>query len=182
MDMVPSVRETTSGWSIVFGILLIVGGFASIALPLVAGVAASIFFGWLVLLAGIAHVVYAWLERGTGGFLWQTLIGILYFAAGIVMLFLPVTAVAALTLVLGWYIAVEGIFELVLFSQLSKFRGSGWMLFDGIVSLVLAGLILFRWPSSAFWALGTLVGASLLFSGIARLSVAMGRRSVVLAR
>jgi uncharacterized membrane protein HdeD (DUF308 family) len=55
------------------------------------------------------------------------------------------------------------------------------LLFDGVVSLVLAGLILLHWPSSSFWILGALVGISLLFSGIARLTMPMARHRIVVA-
>jgi uncharacterized membrane protein HdeD (DUF308 family) len=81
--------------------------------------------------------------------------------------------VVALTLVLVFYIVLEGVFELGVFFMLRRRRGSIWFLVDGLISLLLAGLIFFHWPSSSFWAVGTLVGASLLFSGIARLSLAM---------
>src|SRR5690242_7076788 len=118
MSSFASVRESSFGWSTFFGILFVVAGFASIALPFVAGIAASIFFGWLILIAGVAHLVYAWFERGAGAVIWQILIGLVYIAAAISMLLLPVTAVVALTLVLGWYIAIEAVFELVLFSRL----------------------------------------------------------------
>jgi uncharacterized membrane protein HdeD (DUF308 family) len=181
MSSFVSVREPSSGWSIFFGVLLVISGLASIALPFVAGIAASIFFGWLILFAGVAHLVYAWFERGAGAVIWQVLIGLVYIAAAISMLLLPVTAVITLTLVLGWYIAIEGIFELVLFARLRRVPGAGWFLFDGIVSLLLAGLIVFRWPSSSFWVLGTLVGVSLLFSGIARLTIPMARRRIAIA-
>jgi uncharacterized membrane protein HdeD (DUF308 family) len=176
-----SVRESSSGWSIFFGVLLVVAGFVSIALPFVAGIAASLFFGSLILFAGVAHLVYAWFERGAGAVIWQILIGLVYIAAAIAMFLLPVTAVVTLTLVIGWYIAIEGIFELVLFSRIRGVPGAGWFLFDGIVSLLLASLIVFRWPSSSFWVLGTLVGVSLLFSGIARFTVPMARRRIAVA-
>ncbi len=54
----------SSGWSIALGILLIIAGLLSIAVPLFAGVATSVFFGWLIMLAGVAHLVYAWSQRG----------------------------------------------------------------------------------------------------------------------
>ena len=181
MSSFVSVRESSSGWSIFFGILLVVAGFTSIALPFVAGIAASIFFGWLILFAGVAHLVYAWFERGAGAVIWQILIGLVYIVAAISMLLLPVTAVITLTFVLGWYIAIEGIFELVLFSRLRRVPGAVWLLFDGVVSLLLAGLIFLHWPSSSFWVLGTLVGISLLFSGIARLTMPMARRRMIIA-
>jgi uncharacterized membrane protein HdeD (DUF308 family) len=168
----------SSGWSIVLGILLVLAGLFAIVVPFFAGVAASVFFGWLVLFGGVAHLVYAWSERGAGAILWQVLIGIVYVIAGLYMLVLPVAGVVALTLVLALYITVEGIFELVIFSFLRRLRGAVWFLIDGLVSLLLAGLIFFGWPSSSLWAVGTLVGISLLFSGIARLTLAKSRKAV----
>jgi uncharacterized membrane protein HdeD (DUF308 family) len=175
--MVPATYTRSPGWSIFLGILLVLAGLLAIVVPFFAGVAASVFFGWLVLFGGVAHLVYAWSERGAGAILWQVLIGIVYVIAGLYMLVLPVAGVVALTLVLGFYIAVEGVFELVIFSLLRRLRGAVWFLIDGLVSLLLAGLIFFAWPSSSLWAVGTLVGISLLFSGIARLTLPLGLRS-----
>jgi uncharacterized membrane protein HdeD (DUF308 family) len=64
----------------------------------------------------------------------------------------------------------------VLFYRLRRHAGTSWFLIDGIVSLLLAALIFFHWPSSSGWALGTLVGISLLFSGIARFTMPVRRR------
>lgn len=161
------------GWSILVGVLLLLAGLLAIAVPWFAGIAASVFFGWLILFAGVAHLIYAWSERGAGAVLWQILIGIVYVIAALYMLVMPVAGVAALTLVLACYIAVEGIFELAAYSLLRRLPGSYWFLIDGILSLLLAGLIFFHWPSSSLWAVGTLVGISLLFSGIARLTLPM---------
>jgi uncharacterized membrane protein HdeD (DUF308 family) len=172
-----ATHTRSAGWSILLGILLLLAGLLAILGPFFAGVAASVFFGWLVLFAGITHLIYAWLERGAGAILWQVLIGIVYVIAGLYMLALPVAGAVALTLVLAIYIAVEGVVELVIFSFLRRLRGAVWFLIDGLVSLLLAGLIFFGWPSSSLWALGTLVGISLLISGIARLTLPLGLRS-----
>lgn len=161
------------GWSIFVGVLLLVAGLIAIAVPWFAGIAASVFFGWLILFSGAAHLIYAWSERGAGAVLWQVLIGIVYVIAALYMLVMPVAGVAALTLVLACYIALEGVLELAAYSLLRRLPGTFWFLIDGIISLLLAGLILFHWPSSSLWAVGTLVGISLLFSGIARLTLPM---------
>ena len=50
------------------------------------------------------------------------------------------------------------------------------MLFDAIVTLILAILIWSQWPSSALWFIGTLVGMSLIFSGISRMTLALAMR------
>jgi uncharacterized membrane protein HdeD (DUF308 family) len=171
LNTVLTYARSERGWSIALGILLIIAGLLAIAVPFFAGVAASVYFGCLVLFAGVAHLVYAWSQRKAGAILWQILIGIVYLAAAFYMLALPVAGVVALTLVLAFYIAVEGLFELVVFSLLRRLPGSAWFLVDGVVSLLVASLILFHWPSSSLWAVGTLVGVSMLFSGIARITL-----------
>jgi uncharacterized membrane protein HdeD (DUF308 family) len=170
LDMLTTYTHSGS-WSIFLGVLLFIGGLMAIALPLFAGIAASVFFGWLLIFAGGAHLVYAWSERGAGAILWQILIGVAYLIAALYMLVLPVAGVIALTLVLAVYIAVSGIFELAVFFRLRGLPGTIWFLIDGLASFLLAGLIFFHWPSSSVWAIGTLVGISLLLSGIARITL-----------
>jgi uncharacterized membrane protein HdeD (DUF308 family) len=178
--MVP-IRKRSTFWSIFLGVLLLVAGLLAIALPPIAGIAASVFFGWLLLFAGAAHLVYAWSERGAGAVLWQVLIGVVYVLAALYILVFPVAGLVTLTLVFAYYIVVSGIFELVVFARLRRLRGSVWFLVDGLVSLVLAGLIFFHWPLSSLWFIGTLVGISLLFSGIARITLPLSVRAAAVA-
>jgi uncharacterized membrane protein HdeD (DUF308 family) len=173
-----STYTRSATWSIFVGVFLLLAGLMAIALPFFAGIAASVFFGWLLMVAGIAHLVYAWSERGAGAVLWQILIGMSYLIAAIYMLVLPVAGVVTLTLVLAFYILIAGIFELAVFFRLRGLPGTIWFLIDGLASFLLAGLIFFHWPSSSLWAVGTLVGISLLMSGIARITLPLSLRAV----
>jgi uncharacterized membrane protein HdeD (DUF308 family) len=166
----------SSFWSVFLGALLLLAGLIAIALPPIAGIAASVFFGWLLMVASVAHLIYAWSQRGAGAVIWQILIGIVYFIAALYMLLLPVAGMVTLTAVLAFYIIVSGIFELVVFARLRRLRGAIWFLVDGVVSLVLAGLIFFQWPWSSLWFIGTLVGISLLLSGVARITLPLSLR------
>ena len=173
------MSTNSTGWSVALGILLILFGCLFIAAPLFGGVAASLFFGWLILLGAIAHFTYAWVQRGVGGVVWQTLIGCVYLFASVWIFWHPVGGVVALTLILAAYIAAEGVLELVLFATTRGLPGRTWFLLDGIISLVLAALISAGWPSSSFWAIGTLVGISFLMSGIARITMPVYQRRTV---
>ena len=57
-------------------------------------------------------------------------------------------------------------------------RGSGWILVDGIVTLLLGGLIYIHWPSSSMWAIGTLVGVSMIISGVTRVMLSLTVRKL----
>jgi uncharacterized membrane protein HdeD (DUF308 family) len=71
---------------------------------------------------------------------------------------------------------MEGMLEFVLSYLLRSIPGSGWLLFDGIVTVILAFMIWRTWPWSTEWAIGTLVGVSMLFSGVSRLMVSLAVR------
>jgi uncharacterized membrane protein HdeD (DUF308 family) len=76
---------------------------------------------------------------------------------------------------------VEGITEVVTFFQFSSIPGSGWTLFDGIVTIFLAYMIWRPWPVSSVWAIGTLVGVNLIFSGFTRLMYSVGAKKAIQA-
>lgn len=168
----------SGGWSIVIGILLILAGIAAICLPFLAGVAASIAIGWLLLIAGIIHLIFGWHTRSAGAVIWKILVGLAYLYAAFYILDHPGRGLVTLTLVLAFYLFFEGIFDAVIYAQLRKLPGSGWFLFDAIVTIILGIMILESWPVSSVWAIGTLIGISIFFSGISRLSYAsMARRA-----
>jgi len=80
---------------------------------------------------------------------------------------------------LAIYLCVEAVLEFVLSFRLRPLPGSNWLLFDGIVTLILGVMVWRSLPSSTEWAIGTLVGVSMLFSGVARLSLSMAARRVL---
>jgi len=51
--------------------------------------------------------------------------------------------------------------------------------FDGIITLVLAIMIWRTWPASTAWAIGILLGISMLFSGISRLMLSLAARCLL---
>jgi len=114
-----------------------------------------------------------------GGILWELLVGILYVFVGCYLLFRPVAGLASLTLALAIYLFAEGVLELILSFRLRPMPSSGWLLFDGIITLILAVMIWRTWPSSTEWVIGTLVGISMLFSGISRLMLSLAARRLV---
>lgn len=173
-----SLIKQASGWSILWGVLLILFGIVAIGEPLLAAVAVNALVGWLIILAGVVHLVVAFHAHGAGGLLWKLLVGVAYIAFGGYLLLHPLLGVASLTLVLASLFLIEGVLDVVLYFNLRPARGAGWVLFDGLVTLVLALFIGFHWPSSSAWAIGTLVGVSMIMSGVARVMMSVGIRKL----
>jgi len=162
--------------SILWGVLLIVFGVVAVGAPLLAAVAVNALVGWLIVLAGIVHLMLAFRVHGAGSVIWKLLVGIAYVCFGTYVILHPVLGIASLTLILASLFLIEGILDIILYVKMRPLHGSSWVLIDGIVTLLLGLLIYMQWPSSSAWAIGTLVGISLIFSGVARVGMSMAVR------
>lgn len=171
------IRQATV-WSIVLSVLMIGAGALAILAPGIAGVAATVLFGWLLIVSGVLHLGFAWRAGHASAVVGEILLGILYGAIGFYLVTRPVAGLESLTLALAIYLVMESLLEFVLAFQLRPVAGSGWLLFDGIITLALAALIGIGWPRSSAWAVGTLVGVSMLFSGISRLMLSVAVRRI----
>ncbi|MDX2100348.1 MAG: HdeD family acid-resistance protein [Leptolyngbyaceae cyanobacterium bins.59] len=163
--------------SLWIGVLLIVLGLVAIVLPVFSTFVAETWIALILISAGASKVVYAFQTREKGGFIWKLLLGVLYVATGIMWFFYPRTGILTLTLLLGSFLLMEGTFNLILAFRLRPQQNWTWVLGDGIVTLFLGALIWFQWPGNAPWLLGTLVGASIVTSGISRIMVSLNPRS-----
>jgi len=170
------VVRQASTLSIVWGVLLIVLGMAAVGSPFLAAVAVNAAIAWLIVLAGAVHVILAFRAHGAGSMIWKLLVGVAYVGFGIYLILHPVLGVASLTLVLATLFLIEGVLNIVLFARMRSAGGSSWVLIDGIITLLLGAMIYMQWPSSSAWAVGTLVGISMIFSGVARVMMSLAAR------
>ena len=171
------VRRVT-GWSIALSILMMIAGILAIASPFVAGVVVTRVVGWLLLFSGVLHLVYAFRGGGVASVLWEVLLAVVYGLVGLYILANPAIGLASLTFAVALYLFIEAIIEFAVSYMTRHERGSGWLLFDGLVTLLLAFLVFGAWPASTAWAIGTLVGVSMLFSGISRLMISSAVRRI----
>jgi uncharacterized membrane protein HdeD (DUF308 family) len=176
IDSLTGELKRHSTWVIIMGIVIAFLGLLLIAYPYAAGVITTVLLGWVLILAGIAQFVFALHSHAMGSFFWKALSAVVFVIAGIALAFFPIAGLATLTAMLAAFLLVEAgvlIFNAV---QMRPVQGWGWFLFDGLASLLLGGLILFHWPNSSIWAIGTLVGFAVLLSGFSRIMLASGVR------
>jgi uncharacterized membrane protein HdeD (DUF308 family) len=176
-QMSAAVREHWKAF-LIEGILLVVLGLAAIILPPLASLAVTIFLGWMFLISGIAGLMLTFWARQMPGFWWSLISALLAIGAGIILLAKPVQGTLTLTIVVGAYFLAEGVatimYALEHRRELSE-RWS-WLLFAGILDILIAGLIIAGLPGSAEWAIGLLVGINLLFGGATLIGVALAAR------
>ncbi len=176
-DPVTQVRKL-SAWAIVLAVLIILLGFVAIIIPEIAGLAVTLLVGWALLIAGAFEIVHAIGSRHAGRFFLHIFIGILDVVAGGYLIWHPRAGLLTLTIFLAVVFIVDGVFTLIAGFRVRPQPGSGWMLFDGFISLLLGILIWAHWPFSSVWFIGTLIGIRLVMEGTGRLFAASAVRSL----
>ena len=150
------------------GLLTAAVGVVMITYPLVTAAASMVFVGSALIIAAVAQIVFAFSSQTAGSFLLKVLLGILYGIAGVSLVAFPGIGVVTLTAMLGAMLIAEAVLEVVIAFSLPSAAGRGGFLMNALFSLLLGVMILAQWPSSSIWAIGTLVGAAVLFNGVTR--------------
>jgi uncharacterized membrane protein HdeD (DUF308 family) len=161
------------------GIVLVLLGLAAIVVPPLAGLAATIFLGWTLILAGISGLLFTLSARQAPGFGWALLSALVAMAAGGMLLWNPVQGLVTLTYVLIAYFIADGVVHIV-YAVAHRRELSGrweWMMASGVLDLGLAAIVLSGMPGSLAWALGLLLGIDLLFGGTSLIAMALKARS-----
>jgi len=146
------------------GVLLALLGLLALFTPFITGIALSILLGAALVVGALVHVAAAFSAGSARGVVWQVVLGVVYGLVGISILVNPILGLTTLTLLVIAFFAVEGIVELVW-----AVTGQGsplWLGASGVVSLLLAGMLLVGFPATALWAVGVLFGVDLLVTGL----------------
>ena len=160
------------------GILLVILGILALLAPAIASVAATVFFGWLLLLSGVLGLVTTFRARQAPGFWWSLLSAVIGIVAGVLLVGWPLLGTLSLTAVLIAFLFAEGVVSILYaLEHRNALSGRwGWMLASGILDVGLGALLLIGLPGTALWALGLLLGINLIFGGWALIFMALHAR------
>jgi len=176
-EMAAAVREHWKAF-LIEGILLVILGLAAMIVPPLASLAVTIFLGWMFLISGVAGLALTIWARAMPGFWWSLVSAVLALVAGVLLLAQPVEGTLTLTIVVGAYFLAEGVttimYALEHRRELSE-RWS-WLLFAGLLDILISAMIITGLPGSAEWAVGLLAGINLLFGGAALIGMALAAR------
>lgn len=157
-------------------ILMILAGVLAICLPLATSTGLVIILSWLLIIAGIGHIIAAFRFKSFGNVIWELINAAVAICVGFYMRFHPVMGLAALTLALAIYFLVSGCSEFVLYFQNRSLPNSGWLLTHGVLNIILFLLIWVHWPANSLWLIGMFVGIDLLVAGFSRLTFGVESR------
>jgi uncharacterized membrane protein HdeD (DUF308 family) len=155
------------GWYLALGVVQIILGVIAIVASSIATLVSVLIFGWLLVIGGILAVIHSFWRQRWSGFFVDLIVGLLYALAGLIMVSGPLPAALTLTLLIAGFLVVVGIFRIVV-ALTGDFTHRGWMLLNGVITLILGVLIWREWPLSGLWVIGLFFyGWSLVMLSIA---------------
>jgi len=149
-----------------FGVIAIILGMLAMLAPGLAGLSVALLLGIIVLAADIVRIFWAFQAGTFGKGLVGFVIGGLTLLCGILLIANPLFASGMLTILLAIYFIFDGVFEIMAAVQRKPMEGWGWLMFGGIVSVLLGLMIWAQYPLAGAWAMGILIGIKLFMVGL----------------
>lgn len=172
----PDTVRRGRSWFIGIGIAFVALGILAILLPFAAALLTTIAIGWLLVASGIFEGYHAIQNQGWAGARWALVSAAVELITGFLLIAFPVTGKLALTLILAAYFVAEGVLKIIRANQHRKMGSWGWLMFDGLLSILLGIFVLMRWPGTAVWVLGLFVGINLIVGGTSLLMIGAAAR------
>ena len=163
-------------YSLVAGILLILLGTVGVFLPQFMSLEASILIASLLVVGGVFWLIHSFKARTKEWTEWFK--PVLLLITGGLMIFYPMTGVATIGLLLATYLLLDAYASFMMAFSLKGKKGVFWMVFNGLISLLLAVLFIIGWPASSLFLVGLYISISLIFDGWALVTIYWLQRSL----
>jgi len=154
------------GWFLVCGILLMMLGVVCVGKAQTATTFSILALGWILAISAVLWFVNAFYAFSWQGFFLYLLNAIVRGVTGYLLIRHPDAGAAGITMLLGALFLVGGLYRGVGASVI-QFPRWGWMVFSGIVSIILGIFLLTTWPAASTFFVGLAIGIDLIFDGAA---------------
>ena len=167
------------GWLLFLGVLFVVGGTFGVMSAVYLTFVSILFFGAMALTAGLFQLWHTFTanEDNWSGRALQLFIAAAYLVLGGLLIWDPLSGSISLTLLLSAFFIAIGVSRVY---HAFTCRNEGWrwklMGLGGVIDLVLAGLILYGWPGTAYWVIGLFIAIEMIITGWLLIGIALAVR------
>ncbi len=157
--------KKAGGWLMVLGIMQILGGIFAIIVPFAASGAVVWILGCILIVIGLFEAFSAFQAQTFWSGMGDVLGGLLYLVAGAFILMNTQFAMILMGTLVAIFLIARGVLQSMAAFQLKPADGWGWVLFGGVLALLLGILLMLKWPLAPALAIGVFIGIELIFSG-----------------
>ena len=152
---------------LIIGIISILFGLIAILNPFAASIAVEQLISWIFIVVGAIQIYSAW---KTQRFSWVMLSGVIGLLVGLMMLTNPLAALVSLTTMTSILLLLIGIAKLLASWKLRATPYFGFVMFSGLLSVLISIVIFANLPGAAATLLGLLLAIELISNGISLLA------------
>jgi uncharacterized membrane protein HdeD (DUF308 family) len=156
--------KENENWYLILGIGLVILGTLAVMFSLISTIISILYLGAFFIVVGVFEAMQSFKMNRWTGFILHLLLAIFYVGSGIFIILNPAVGAVSLTLFLGIFFVLMGILRII-FSLIGAVLHRGWLLLNGIITLLLGALIWYEWPYSSIWVIGTFVGIDTIITG-----------------
>lgn len=164
------------GWLLVLGIVFVILGTIGLGMTIGLTLVSMVFFGVLLCIAGISQLLDVAHCTRWQGMVWHAVIAILYLLVGALVIYDPMLASTVITAMIAAVLIIIGVTRFLMAITLRHTQGWGWLLFAGIIAVLLGVLILMQWPLSGLWIIGLFIAIEMLVNGWTYIFMALALR------
>jgi len=146
------------------GILLMALGVLGIFVPQLMSLFVEGFLAAMMLIGGGISAYHTYYFNRASITDW--LKPLILFVGGLLLLIYPSSGVAAIILMVSFYFFTDAFASFAMSYERYPAPGWFWMTLNGVLSTLLAFLILVGWPESSLMFLGIFIAISLIFDGL----------------
>ncbi len=167
------------GWYLALGILMIVLGTIGLGTTVTVEITlvSVVFFGWLLIIGGVFQAGHAFWRREWSGFFIDLLTGVLYTVVGGLIITHPLGSAVELTLIIAVLFLFSGVFRIVTAIAV-PLPNRGWLMVNGVITLLLGVMILAQWPGSGLWVIGMFIAIDMIFNGWSLVMLSLAARKM----
>lgn len=156
------------------GGLMLLLGFISLTMPLVASFAVETIVGLLLIAVAFSQGWSAFKGFSDGGKPWQeTIMAVAAIITGFIFLIHPVAGVMTLSIILAAYFMADGVTKIIEYFRIREIEGSIWILVSGLLGVVLS-IMMWNNLFTGAAVIGIILGINLVFSGISLILLGRG--------
>ncbi len=148
------------------GLIFVLAGALVAAFPGVTALNTELLIGVILLLTGGFQLI---LTLRSKMHWWSLLSACLSIVVGIVILWKPLPVLLTLVTLLAIFMTLEGVLELLLAFEFRPVRNWRWMVFSGVITLILAAVLWIGFPAFDVFYLGWVIAVNLIFYGLSLL-------------
>jgi uncharacterized membrane protein HdeD (DUF308 family) len=171
-------RHRVSPWFIGEGVLLIILGLLAAFLPGLAGIAAALVFGWVLILSGAFGLVSIFASRDHAHLAFGVISALIALVVGALIIWRPLIGAVALAIFISAYLFIDSLalFGMAMDQRRRSAGGWPWLIVSAVIDFLLAVFILAMGPLSDTVLLGFVIAVDLIAAGIALILLGIAAR------